>query len=57
MICKWQHEAVGFRSVWLMLGRALYNGYQALHCSRKTVALPHGSTDNARDKCSEPSMV
>lgn len=42
-------KAVGF--VWLMVGRAVNNGYQALHCSRKTVALPHGSTEHARDKC------
>lgn len=47
-------EAVGF-VLWLMVGRAVNNGYQVLHCSRKTVALPHGSIEHAHDKCSEPS--
>jgi hypothetical protein len=28
-------------------------GCQVLQFSRKTVALPHGSTGHARDKCSE----
>ena len=30
-------------------GQGSSNGYQALRCSRKTIALPHG--------CSEPSIV